>query len=1200
MKQIRLKPGPIGDLPAARPRPHRRSLSGGGGICLYTLLFALSVFPLLPRRAAAQYSEMIAEGVDVGTLDVTGGVDGEEVLFQVPGFGTGPAGNTGNTSYAAPAEGGSIGENARIEKIAGRPFDFSLTGTGNRAEGPLGPQPGPEINADDYEYNQSGPSQFIVPKASLSDDPVTVSGDAGWKGASNGDGEEVYILAGHCRVTQGDSSAEGPRGVVRVLPDSDGNSKSVILYLEKENQWEEPFELHLNSSFLAARSSETAWQGTFRTTGEVSFKIKQRGNGELNPEEIYARALAMEKSAPGARSSADSGKPDDWTGGSDTRTASLTSSIDRLRSARSASPEEMAFRRIRLMSRYDRDLTARREADPTNPSRDRYVISGGFILMVEGITAHNETVSDVIDISADRAVIWADGIDLLQGGNQSKDLDLELYVEGDIIFREGERVVYAQKMYYDAKNRVGLIKDTEMVIPVPDSPGGYFRINAGTIAQNGPDTFKATDAWVSTSTMGQPTYRLQSNALTAEFRKTPLYNSATGAPAYDPQSGEQLYRNDSYVIAENNFVALENVPVFYWPWMSMNMQNKSLYIRRFEVAHDSTFGTQVRTGWNPYQIFNIKKCSENTDWTIDLDYLSQRGFGHGTTYTYNVDSICGWDSRAIGVANYYGVYDHGTDNLGLGRRDDPFPHKYRYRGIWKHKQRFDLPDCFDRFVPDCCCCKNGGFCSGWELTAQLGKSSDRNYLREYFEEEWFTDSNPETSLELKKTADNWSLGVSASVLTDKFYTGTNELPQLGHYLLGQNLFCNKLLWYEHTKLGFYQFKTTDTPYSDQDKDYFRYLNWELANTSTDNTSWSAGTDSLSADSFNFSTRHEIDMPLGIGPAKITPYALGEYAFWGKGYEEKNISRLYGRAGLRADMPVWKVDSDISSDIWYLNGIAHKMNFGVDGFIAGANKSLSDLILFGQLDDWQVQDFRRQYSVTTFNNSYSPYRDSIPVRFDERYYALREGLLGGAVTSPSTEIAGDLTQVRLDWLNRWQTKRGPVGNRHIIDWITLDTGVSLYPKKEQDYGKFIGLVDYDARWHVGDRFSVLSSGLFDFFDSGQKIVRAGIMSKRPGVSSFYLGVDRLGGPISTTYLNAAINYRMSQKWAASVSNSYDLADSRNIGQELGISRIGESFIWTLKLSNNQSKKDWGIGLNILPIFIYNNKKFEEDILGFGQM
>jgi hypothetical protein len=37
-----------------------------------------------------------------------------------------------------------------------------------------------------------------------------------------------------------------------------------------------------------------------------------------------------------------------------------------------------------------------------------------------------------------------------------------------------------------------------------------------------------------------------------------------------------------------------------------------------------------------------------------------------------------------------------------------------------------------------------------------------------------------------------------------------------------------------------------------------------------------------------------------------------------------------------------------------------------------------------------------------------------------------------------------------------------------------------------------------------------------------------------------------------------------------------------------------------LSNNQSKKDWGIGLSVLPIFLYDNKKFEEDILGFGQM
>ncbi|MBO7726687.1 MAG: hypothetical protein J6S40_09515 [Thermoguttaceae bacterium] len=1163
-------------------------LRGGTLFFAAALLFGSALFsPLTAPSASAQEISASEEPAP-------------ETGYPIGSYSEGIYSDTISASSDTPQD-----DEPRVEKIASRPFDFSLTGTGDGLEGTRAGQTISGINADAYDYNQSGQNQFIVPKAALSDDSIVVSGDAGWKSASNGDGEEVYILAGHCRVQQGESSAEGPRGVVRVIPDPNGDSKSVILYLEKENQWE-PFDLKLSTSYLAAHATETAWQGTFRTSGSVDVQIADRGSDQLNPEEIYARALAMEKSAP-----ADAGIPDTQGaailstdqpdgGWEETHNAELTSSVDRLKSFRDIKPEDMAFRRIRLMSRYDRDLNLQRETDPTNPSRDRYVISGGFILMIEGITAKSEPVSDVIDISADRAVIWADGIDLQQGGLQNKDLDLELYVEGDIIFREGERVIYAQKMYYDAKNLVGLIKDTEMVIPVPDSPGGYFRINAETISQNDADTLTATDAWVSTSTMGQPTYRLQSNSLTAEFRKTPLYDSATGAPAINAETGKQEYRNDSYVIAENNFVALENVPVFYWPWMSMNMKNKSLYLRRLEVAHDSTFGTQVRTGWNPYQIFNIKKCSENTDWVIDLDYLSKRGFGHGTTYSYNVDSLFGCQTQAIGVANYYGVYDRGTDNLGLGRRNDPFPHKYRYRGIWKHKQRFDLPDCLEQYLPDSCCCKDSSCCSGWELTAQVGKSSDRNYLREYFEEEWFTDSNPETSLELKKTTDNWSMGVTASVMTDKFYTGTNELPKFSHFLLGQNLCCNKLLWYEHTKLGLYQFKTTESPFSQQDQDYFRYLNWELASSATDNTALGTGSDRLSATSFNLATRHELDLPLAVGPGKITPYALGEYAFWGKGYYKNNINRLYGRTGLRADLPVWKVDNDITSDMWYLNGIAHKMNFGVDAFIAGANRGLDELIHFDQIDDWQVQDFRRQYSVTSFTNSYSPYQDSIPVRFDERYYALREGVLGGMVSSPSSEIAGDMTQIRLDWLNRWQTKRGPVGNRHIIDWITLDTGMSLYPKKEQDYGEFIGLADYDLRWHVGDRFSVLSSGLFDFFDSGQKIIRAGVMSKRPGVSSFYLGVDRLGGPISTTYLNAAVNYRMSQKWAASLSNSYDLADHRNIGQELGISRIGESFIWTLKLSNNQSKKDWGIGLNVLPIFIYNNEKFEEDVLGFGQM
>ncbi|MDO5566045.1 MAG: hypothetical protein Q4G59_05265, partial [Planctomycetia bacterium] len=396
-----------------------------------------------------------------------------------------------------------------------------------------------------------------------------------------------------------------------------------------------------------------------------------------------------------------------------------------------------------------------------------------------------------------------------------------------------------------------------------------------------------------------------------------------------------------------------------------------------------------------------------------------------------------------------------------------------------------------------------------------------------------------------------------------------------------------------------QFKTTESPYAAEDKELFRYLDWELASDSESNSPYSDKTRTLRSDSFNFSTRHELDVPLEAGPFKVTPYGLGDFSFWGRGSEEKNISRLYGRGGVRLNLPVWNVNTDVDNRTFYLNGLAHKMNFAIDASYSDANKTLDQLVLYDQLDDWQVDDFRRRYSVTTFGGSgYDGFEDSIPLRFDERYYALRHGQLGGAVGSPSSEIADDLTLVRFEWLNRWQTKRGPVGKRHTIDWITFNTGVNFYPKKEQNFDEYVGLVDYDLRWHVGDRFSVLSSGLYDFFNQGQKITRFGVMSKRPSVSSLYVGVDRLYGPIDSTYLNAAINYRMSQKWATTFSTSYDISESENVGQTVKVSRIGESFIFTLSGNINASKNNWGVSVSMIPVFLLDKNKVEEGVLDYA--
>ena len=57
-----------------------------------------------------------------------------------------------------------------------------------------------------------------------------------------------------------------------------------------------------------------------------------------------------------------------------------------------------------------------------------------------------------IDLSADRLVLWTVGVPQPgQAGEtyQAGQTPLEVYMEGNIVFRQGDRIINAQRMYYD-------------------------------------------------------------------------------------------------------------------------------------------------------------------------------------------------------------------------------------------------------------------------------------------------------------------------------------------------------------------------------------------------------------------------------------------------------------------------------------------------------------------------------------------------------------------------------------------------------------------------------------------------------------------------------------------------------------------------------------------------------------------------------
>jgi hypothetical protein len=243
--------------------------------------------------------------------------------------------------------------------------------------------------------------------------------------------------------------------------------------------------------------------------------------------------------------------------------------------------------------------------------------------------------------------------------------------------------------------------------------------------------------------------------------------------------------------------------------------------------------------------------------------------------------------------------------------------------------------------------------------------------------------------------------------------------------------------------------------------------------------------------------------------------------------------------------------------------------------------LSRFPLYDQLDDDATEHFRRRMLFNTFGLGPG---DQIPIMYDERFYALRSNMQGW-VTGQSTEIVDDLTEVRLGVKQRWQTKRGLAGHERIIDWITLDVDAVLFPDPNRDnFGEALGMIDYDFRWHLGDRFSILSDGYADVFDQGLRQVTVGALMSRPEHGNLYVGFRSTEGPISSNLLATYVNYRMSEKWIATAGTTIDFASAGNIGQNVSFTRVGESFLLRMGFNYDASRNNYGFQFGIEPRFL----------------
>ena len=108
------------------------------------------------------------------------------------------------------------------------------------------------------------------------------------------------------------------------------------------------------------------------------------------------------------------------------------------------------------------------------------VITSGVNLVIDGVDP-----AGPLDIAADRVVIWTRSStqpDLDGSAAQSADAPLELYLEGNVVFRQGQRVVEAMSMFYDVPRSSGVITGATVLTPV-DNYAGLVRLRADVIRQ---------------------------------------------------------------------------------------------------------------------------------------------------------------------------------------------------------------------------------------------------------------------------------------------------------------------------------------------------------------------------------------------------------------------------------------------------------------------------------------------------------------------------------------------------------------------------------------------------------------------------------------------------------------------------------------------------------------------------------------------
>ena len=554
-----------------------------------------------------------------------------------------------------------------------------------------------------------------------------------------------------------------------------------------------------------------------------------------------------------------------------------------------------------------------------------WFFTGGISLIIELVEEGR-----IVDISADRVVLWTRG-DLLdlQGGSAQTNTGqpIEVYLEGNVVIRGGKSdaaltgsapVMHGKQVYYNVQTEQALFIDGSVETFDEQLRVPLFT-RAAEVRQLAPDKFYARNASVTTSPFrGTPGYAISSQEVYLDVVHNRVTNPFSGAEILDPDTGAPLEHTQYFATSYNSLLRVQDVPVFYWPYIRADVEDPLGPIEEAKVGSSDNLGVKASLTLDLWQLIGLDylPIADRSNWTADFGYYSKRGIAGGTQFDYFGSDFAGIEGPYFGNALSWWIHDDGEDNLGKDRMDLVPSRQNRGRSRFQHRQ--DLPH---------------------DLTVigEFSYLSDQNLLESFYETEYDTGKDQETLLYVKQARDQWSWSALVQPQVRSFLPQNAWLPRLDGDLIGLSLLDDRLSYFSHNSIGYAQLR----PPSDW------LLPEEQALVDPD------------VNTGRFDSRHELDLPLQLGPWKLTPFVVGQFTGYNKTETTNGLGRIYGAAGARSSLPFWRIYPTTQSRFLNVHGLAHKVAINLDYFIAASSRDYDELPYLDQLDDDTSELVRRQ-------------------------------------------------------------------------------------------------------------------------------------------------------------------------------------------------------------------------------------------------